>query len=472
MIKEYLERQFKKYHTITSGYVTPEMFGAVGDGTTDDGVALTKAINKAQSNRLILRLFKNYYSSTVITIPSHVIVEGNSIAPTAVTNQIPKTWNIKSPNGVKITSHTTIRNVGFNETTLEINGSRNQIESCVFINCDRALYLHNTTSENWVGEEYIHNCYFYDCVQGVYNNAESPYPVILDSEISGCTAINDRKLATTNALTNDTFMTGRFVAMRVIDNHLYASAVAKDCTFKDCLFEANYFDNVFPYFIATLDGKLSIQNNIFFTSGVNPNWDKASDYHVNEFTKATSGNRKWLIFDGNQFIMSTYNATDTPLMEQYYHFVHTTNKLAINYTNNVATIQEFSSDDATAVRYILADYLKYGITYNGKTLNAIRSLSGIAISGVFTMPASYSSSADVYGTQNIPSSDYNTRFYATLVYKDSNSETKKATVYVKLIGSNGSISIEKAPSDYASDGTLYINTVLVDYQYNPTYAQV
>lgn len=45
MTKDYLERQFKNYHEITGDVVTPQMFGAVGDGTTDDTDAIQAAFN-------------------------------------------------------------------------------------------------------------------------------------------------------------------------------------------------------------------------------------------------------------------------------------------------------------------------------------------------------------------------------------------------------------------------------------------
>lgn len=45
MTKDYLARQFKNYHEITGDVVTPEMFGAVGDGVTDDTSAISQALN-------------------------------------------------------------------------------------------------------------------------------------------------------------------------------------------------------------------------------------------------------------------------------------------------------------------------------------------------------------------------------------------------------------------------------------------
>lgn len=64
MIKEYLERQFKNYHAITSGYVTPEMFGAKGDGVTDDTEAFTRAFANSKNVKCLPNK-RYYFASTV-----------------------------------------------------------------------------------------------------------------------------------------------------------------------------------------------------------------------------------------------------------------------------------------------------------------------------------------------------------------------------------------------------------------------
>lgn len=59
-------------------YLTPEMFGAVGDGSTDDSVALQAALDNAQAQMKPVALISNYYCNSNLTVPSYVRVFGLS----------------------------------------------------------------------------------------------------------------------------------------------------------------------------------------------------------------------------------------------------------------------------------------------------------------------------------------------------------------------------------------------------------
>lgn len=55
------------------GFVTPEMYGAVGDGVTNDQAALQSCVNSGSECRL---QNKNYFSSTSIVLPDNAVLSG------------------------------------------------------------------------------------------------------------------------------------------------------------------------------------------------------------------------------------------------------------------------------------------------------------------------------------------------------------------------------------------------------------
>lgn len=59
-------------------YLTPQMYGAVGDGTTDDSAAIQAALNAAQAQKKPVALISNYYCNANLTVPSYVRVFGLS----------------------------------------------------------------------------------------------------------------------------------------------------------------------------------------------------------------------------------------------------------------------------------------------------------------------------------------------------------------------------------------------------------
>lgn len=64
---------YKKLVTGTLGFVTPEMFGAVGDGVTDDTVAIQNAIN---TGKLVLFEKKNYLITDALNVYSGSVLVG------------------------------------------------------------------------------------------------------------------------------------------------------------------------------------------------------------------------------------------------------------------------------------------------------------------------------------------------------------------------------------------------------------
>lgn len=67
----------------TLGYVTPEMFGAVGDGVTDDLAAVQAALDGAQELNLPMRATRSYFVTGSIVIRSNMDVQINSVICTA-----------------------------------------------------------------------------------------------------------------------------------------------------------------------------------------------------------------------------------------------------------------------------------------------------------------------------------------------------------------------------------------------------
>lgn len=67
----------RKRIDMLSNYVTPEMFGAVGDGVTDDTEAIQNCFNFAHTNNLCVEFFKKTYVAYGLTLGAGVFVNGN-----------------------------------------------------------------------------------------------------------------------------------------------------------------------------------------------------------------------------------------------------------------------------------------------------------------------------------------------------------------------------------------------------------
>lgn len=145
------------------GYITPEMFGAVGDGQTDDYSAFVQAVGYAVDNYVAIKLVaKSYYLSDTLELNMpdiyHQLVMYSDSVSTLIVN-----YNC-SPNSeeralLKVISHVTLKNIHIKPTQngtntnhflpsnlknlrgLWIYGSRNTFENVEVYLCYTGFYI-------------------------------------------------------------------------------------------------------------------------------------------------------------------------------------------------------------------------------------------------------------------------------------------------------------------------------------------
>lgn len=209
---------YKMYSSLVLSYVTPEQYGAVGNGITNDATAIQNAIN---SGKTVLFGTKNYLINTTITLPSNSKILGlgkSSIIST--TTNIP-IINILG-NNITIESLSFFGNsTGTSQVGVDFVGNgafslvrhANNITNCFFSNFggsgvratniigsssgsnhEGVFIMSNSMFSNCniainllVRAEYccINNCNIYNCTTGIINTGGNNS--VTGGQITGCT---------------------------------------------------------------------------------------------------------------------------------------------------------------------------------------------------------------------------------------------------------------------------------------------
>lgn len=265
---------------INTGMISPEQFGAIGEGITDDSASILYTINYATTNNQSIILAGKYYinNNIVINNGSNINIYGSKAQiGSTISGQNTSFANIIfGENGsieVNGVSNVTFDNVGFSGTNeaIILKGFRNRILNCGFNGFTTAIVVDEGT--NWNGENTIENCCFNTCTTCISLVNGSDGDIINNLADSTCqNFINS---------TND-------AGYKIVNNHDY-SQNGTVITGYNVIFANNYVDG-FSKLLITGNSGFNISNNTFL--GTIPEGGLTSEKHCISFSTATitSGN--------------------------------------------------------------------------------------------------------------------------------------------------------------------------------------
>lgn len=152
---------------ISLEYVTPEMYGAVGDGTTDDQAAIQNAVN---SGKRVFFGAKSYLLSSTVSIPSNANITGSGSLSIIKTTTAIISFTITGTNahisnlkflGNQTTNQVAISAIGTGAVPVAPFVTGTRVDMCHFDSLYTGLYtLNSFNPTTYDGAYYVSNCVF------------------------------------------------------------------------------------------------------------------------------------------------------------------------------------------------------------------------------------------------------------------------------------------------------------------------
>ena len=308
-----------------SDFVTPEQFGAVGDGVTDDYTAFMAAYSEALSTNKTLKLTKKYLLGTKVSLNNYtaerVTIEGSAVK---ASQQHTGDYSIIiAPEGFEVMSYIRMKNVGIHDYGITVLGVRDSFEGCVFENCTTALNMaggYGTHQSSWYGEIDIIGCEFANCTTGIdFVRDSTSNQTYKDCRIIDCIVMY-----------GTTFINGRTSGYMIIGNHIYSTNPINGIL-GNGIIENNYFDTNDIAVNIGISGTntVSVNGNMFYKS--------TTTYDSGDNPKPVC------VFYGEKGSTAMFNnnfcskALDESVPNEV--FVSVTNKASIQYAGNISKIK-------------------------------------------------------------------------------------------------------------------------------------
>lgn len=258
-----------KLHTLKD-YITPEMFGAKGDGSTDDTSALQRAIDKSvETKKDIVLQNKTYLTTQPLQIQEKFTMRGISYADeyygqACIKNDLTNIFSSKTNNleaGIKLLN---IRFIGTKNFISNTTFNWSQIRHCGFTGFSKVL--DNTQFLGcWLTDLFINNIKTLGILSGSDNNFDNWF-------INGHSATqeNNEPLMTIYGCTLSRFTNIYFTGVEVGEQNTYGSNIVLfiDGYTKNLVFDHCWFDYANDVLIKIKgrnnDVPNSIANNITF----------------------------------------------------------------------------------------------------------------------------------------------------------------------------------------------------------------
>lgn len=237
---------------VTNGIVTPQQFGAQGNGTNDDTTALQNAITYAAANKKTLLLYGSYLITKQISIPRYLYMHGNKY--TTIISTCADFTFIAPYGAFDIGDFTFNGNYFIKISTSEYRAYNFQLSNIVAESCVTFLNMQYGTTYSWL----------YNCRVSAKSNSTAPLVVLGGgfSQYEGSTS--ERRTQTNFIYMNKCSFSGQFseTVAQLIEIYGAQWFVFNECDFNDCDKAIHITKN--PLEITTSIWDIYFNNSTFF----------------------------------------------------------------------------------------------------------------------------------------------------------------------------------------------------------------